>query len=190
MGYRRFAAQRADAGAATPWRLRPWQLATLLALGLVVLLWLPLLPTYSAPMPAAANILRGDRVVSRYIDHEPTLVLSGQTDSFNVVMGILAASDNYDLVTSNVYGYAVPVTLSYKLNQDFITDANGTQAGEALHQYLPQLRVGKVMFISTDNTPISSNKMAELSAVLGAPDYNGGGLVVVWTVPFQPSMRG
>ena len=168
-----------------PLRPRPWQLATLLALGLVVFLWLPLLPTYSAPIPAAANILRNDRVVSRYINDEPTLVLSGQADSFNVVMGILAASNNYDLVTSNVYGYAVPVTLSYKLNVDFTTDRNPEQASEALRQYLPQLRVEKVMFLSTDNNPISATQVAEVSAVLGAPEYNKEGLVMVWAVPIQ-----
>ena len=106
-----------------------------------------------------------------------------------MVMGVLAASDNFDLVTSNVYGYSMLVTPSYKLNQEFIADSTGKQAKLALRQYLPQLGVGKVMFISTDDKPISSDQMAEISAVLGAPDYNGGGLVVVWTVPMQSHRR-
>jgi hypothetical protein len=166
-----------------PLRLRPWQLATLAALGLVVLLWLPLLPTYSTPLPMAATILRRDQVIPRFISNEPTLVLYGQTNGFNVVMGILAASNNFELKASNVYGYSMLATPSYKLNQNFIADTNGKQANLPLRQYLPQLGVSKVMFLSTDDKPISSTQVASISEVLGAPEYDKDGLVVVWTVP-------
>jgi putative flippase GtrA/glycosyltransferase involved in cell wall biosynthesis len=166
-----------------PFKLRPRHLAALAGLGLIVLFWLPILPTYSTPMLKAAAILRGDQVVSRVIAHEPTLVLYGQTNGFNVVMGILSASDDYELETSNVYGYSMLATPSYKLNQEFIADTNGKQTNLALLQYLPQLGVGKVMFISTNDKPISSEQVAEISELLGAPEYNRDGLVVVWTVP-------
>jgi putative flippase GtrA/glycosyltransferase involved in cell wall biosynthesis len=166
-----------------PLRARPWQVATLAALGLVVLLWLPVLPTFSTPLPLSADILRGDQVVTRYIGQEPTLVLYDQVDSFNIAMGVLAASDNFDLVTSNVYGYSMLATPSYKLNQELIADTTGARVDLTLRQYLPQLGVGKVMFVSTDDRPISSNRVTEISEVLGAPNYNRDGLVVVWTVP-------
>jgi putative flippase GtrA/glycosyltransferase involved in cell wall biosynthesis len=164
-------------------KLRLWHTITFAALGLTVVLWLPLLPTYTAAMPMAATILRSDQVVPRYISHEPTLVLYGERDGFNVVMGILAASNDYNLVTSNVYGYTMLATPSYKLNQRFIADTDGKQTALALQQYLPELRVGKVMFVSTDDKPISSDKVLEISKLLGVPDYNRGGLVVIWTVP-------
>jgi hypothetical protein len=177
-----------DACAREPVQLRPfklhlWHIVTIAALGLVALLWMPLLPTYTTAMPMAANILRSDQVVPRYISREPTLVLYGTFNGFNVVMGILAASDNYDLVTSNVYGYSMLVTPAYMLNQRFIADMDGNQTNLALQKYLPQLRVGKVMFISTDDKPISAEKALEISKLLGAPDYNRDGLVVIWTVP-------
>jgi hypothetical protein len=69
------------------------------------------------------------------------------------------------------------------LNLQFIADTDGKQTALALQRYLPELRVGKVMFISTDDKPISSDKALEISKLLGAPDYNRGGLVVIWTVP-------
>jgi hypothetical protein len=166
-----------------PLKARPWQVASIVALGLVTLLWMPLLPTYTTAMPVAATILREDQVVPRYISHGPVVVLYGQRDGFNVVMGILSAADDYGLVTSNIYGYTMLDTSSYQLNQQFIADTDGTQTVMALEKYLPELQVGKVMFISTDNKPISADKVLQISKLLGAPDYNRGGLVVIWTVP-------
>ena len=82
----------------------------------MVLLWLPSIPSITTPMPKAANILRADGVIPRYIKQEPTLVLYDQYTSFgvsygfSVAMGVLADSNNYDLVTSNVYGHAMEQT--------------------------------------------------------------------------------
>jgi hypothetical protein len=172
-------AMRRDPVQLRPFKLHRWHIVTIAALGLVALLWMPLLPTYTSTMPVAATILRSDHVIPRYISHEPTLVLYGQVDDFSVVMGILAATDNYDVVTSNVYGYSMLATPSYKLNQRFIADGNGKQTILALQQYLPQLRVGRVMFVSTDDRPISAAKALAISQVLGAPDYEKDGLVQV-----------
>lgn len=62
----------------------------------------------------------------------------------------------------------------------------------ALRQYLPQIGVRKVMFISIDNHPIPSLKLQEISAYLGAPIYDSQGLVVVWNAPqrLQSNSRG
>jgi hypothetical protein len=171
-------------------RRRPLKLNIELAinlatLALVGLLWLPLLPSYSGPMPMATRILRGNRVISRYIVHEPTLVLYDQDFGFSVVMGMLAASNDYGLVTSNIYGSSpvMAASTSFHLNQTFMNDTDGKQTDEALLQDLPQLGVGKVMFVSTDDLPISSQRLTEISKILGAPLFNNQGLVVVWTVP-------
>ena len=53
----------------------------------------------------------------------------------------------------------------------------------ALRQYLPQMGVGKVMFISIDDQPITPPRLKEISAYLGAPVYDSQGLVVVWNAP-------
>ncbi|MGO8947268.1 MAG: hypothetical protein ACLQUY_06325 [Ktedonobacterales bacterium] len=160
--------------------------ATIGALALVALLWLPLLPTYSSLMPSAVSILRRDQVVSQYIAHEPTLVLYDHNEAgFSVVMGVLAASNNYGLVTSNIYG-PVPTMASspsFKVNEAFLSDTNDKQTDEALRRYLPVMGVGRVMFISVDNQPISAQQLAEVSQALGTPIYDSQRLVVVWRVP-------
>lgn len=94
-------------------RLRPLKLnvglrSSLLSLALVALLWLPTIPSTTTAIPKAAEILRADGVVSRCIKQEPTLVLYDQYTSFgvpfgvpygfSVVMGVLADSNNHDLV--------------------------------------------------------------------------------------------
>ena len=58
-----------------------------------------------------------------------------------------------------------------------------------LLQDLPQLGVGRVMFVSTDDTPISSQHLTEISRILGAPLFNSKGLVVVWMVPLGLKAR-
>ena len=86
-------------------------------------------------------ILRSDRVVTRYIGHEPTLVLYDQDFGFSVVMGMLAASNDYGLVTSNIYGSS-PIlarSTSYLLNGTFMQDTNGKDTDAALLRDLPQL---------------------------------------------------
>jgi hypothetical protein len=165
--------------------------ANLAVLMLVGLLWLPILPSYSTAMPLATDILRSDRVVMRYIAHEPTLVLSDQEYSFGVVMGMLAASGNYELVTSNVYG-SDPILArseSFCLNQKFATDDDGNTTDVFLLHDLPRVDVGRVMFVSTDDRPISSQHLTEISRILGAPLFNGKGLVVVWMVPLGLKTR-
>ncbi len=172
-------------------QLRPVQryitlATTVSALALVALLWMPLLPTYSSPLPMAASILRSDQVVARYIDHEPTLVLYQHNDNgFSVVMGVLAASNNYGLVTANIYGPGptMVTTPAFLVNWAFMHDTDGRMTDEALRQYLPQMQVGRVMFISIDDQPISAQQLTEVSQMLGAPIYDRQQLVVVWTVP-------
>lgn len=177
----------------TPARLSPFKLnvglgGSLLSLALVALLWLPTIPATTTAIPKAAEILRADQVVSRYIKQEPTLILYDQYTSFgvpygfSVVMGVLADSNNYDLVTSNVYGRG-DHTISHTVNDMFVQDTDGRQTMTALRQYLPQMGVGKVMFISIDNHPIPPLKLQEISAYLGAPVYDSQGLVVVWNAP-------
>ncbi len=168
-----------------PLKLNIGVTANLATLALVGLFWLPLLPSYSSPMPAATSILRSDQVVTRYIGHEPTLVLYDQDFGFSVVMGMLAASNDYGLVTSNIYGSS-PVlarSTSYLLNGTFMQDTNGKDTDVALLRDLPRLGVGKVMFVSTDNESISSQHLTEISGLLGTPLFNSRGLVVVWAVP-------
>jgi hypothetical protein len=159
--------------------------ANLATLALVGLFWLPLLPSYSSPMPEATSILRSDRVVSRYIGHAPTLVLYDQDFGFSVVMGMLAASNDYGLVTSNIYGSSpiLQASKSFALNGTFMQDQNGTDTDAALRKELPELGVAKVMFVSTDNVPISYQHLEEISSLLGAPLFNSKGLVIVWNVP-------
>jgi hypothetical protein len=169
-----------------PLRLNIGLVANLAVLALVGLLWLPLLPSYNNVMPLATHILRSDRVVTRYIAHEPTLVLYDQEFGFSVVMGMLAVSSNYELVTSNIYGGSFPVmatSTSFQVNETFMQDTNGKQTDVALLQDLPQLGVGRVMFVSTDNLPISSQHLSEISSILGPPLFNREGLIVVWVVP-------
>ena len=175
-----------------PLQLRHWPLklnsglvANVAILALVGLLWLPLVPSYSTAMPLATGILRSDRVVTRYIAHEPTLVLSDQEFSFAMVMGILAVSGDYGLETSNVYGSSpiLATSESFCLNQNFALDTDGTHMDVILLHDLPRVGVGRVMFVSTDDIPISSQHLTELSKILGAPLFNSKGLVVVWMVP-------
>jgi hypothetical protein len=168
-----------------PSKLNMRLVANLSTLALVGLFWLPLLPSYSSPMPAATSILRSDRVVTRYIGRKPTLVLYDQDFGFSVVMGMLATSNDYRLVTSNIYGSS-PILLastSYRLNGTFMADKNGKDTDGALARDIPRLGVSRVMFVSTDNVPISSQHLAEISKLLGAPLFNSNGLVVVWAVP-------
>ena len=170
--------------------LRP-RAATAVALGafaLVALMWLPLLPSYTASMPVAASILSHDHVASRYIDHAPILVLyQHDVNGFPIVMGILAASDNYDLVTTNLYPYDMGHTTPFQINDAFMHDTDGAKTASALRQYLPQLGVGRVLFLSIDDQPISQTQLDEVSIVLGAPLYDSSRLVVVWSVP--PSLH-
>ena len=168
-----------------PLKLNRGLVANLVALALVGLLWLPLFPSYSTAMPRATGILRSDRVVARYLAHEPTLVLSDQEFSFGVVMGVLAVSGNYGMVTSNVYGSSpiLATSESFCLNQMFAEDTDGTDTDVILLHDLPRVGVGRVMFVSTDDTPISSQHLTALSKILGAPLFNSRGLVVVWMVP-------
>ena len=172
-----------------PLKLNRGLVANLVALALVGLLWLPLFPSYSTAMPRATGILRHDRVVTRYLAHEPTLVLyqdfGAQDFGFSVVMGVLAVSGKYGMVTSNVYGSSpiLETSQSFWLNRTFIADKDGKKTDNALLHDLPRMGVGRVMFVSTDDTPISSQHLTELSKILGAPLFNGQGLVVVWIVP-------
>ncbi len=160
----------------------------LAALALVAVLWLPLIPSLSTPTPQAASILQTDEVVPRYIAHERTLVLYGRDYSFGEVMGILADSNSYGLVTSNVqvssnsYGYSTEDP-AYKAVEAFIHDTDGKQTVLAFGHYLPELGAGKVMFVSVDNQPLNPARLNEISRYLGAPVYDGQGLVVVWDVP-------
>ena len=178
---------RSKTGATT--RLKIGLGASLMALALTTLLWLPSIPPITSSIPKSAGVLRSDAVVSRYIQQQPTLVLHNQHASygmsygFNEVMGVLADASAYDLVTSNVYGRGYEQTASYKINDVFTRDTDGQQTTLALRQYLPQIGVGKVMFLSINDQPIDSRALKELSSFLGAPVYDGQGLVVVWTVP-------
>ena len=92
----------------TPIELHPFELRGELVinvalLGLVLLFWLPLLPSSTAAIPKAASILSANNVVPRYIGKEPTMVLDVKEpdNGFCVSLGILAASDNYQVMTPN-----------------------------------------------------------------------------------------
>jgi putative flippase GtrA len=163
--------------------------SSLAALALVAFLWLPSIPSPTATIPKAAGILQTDAVVSRYINREPTLVLYNQYKSytvpfgFSVVMGVLADTNNYDLVTSNIYGHGMQQTPSYQINEALLHDTDGAQTVTALRRYLPRMGVSKVMFVSTNDQPITPQMLQEISTYLGAPIYNNQGLVVVWNAP-------
>ena len=176
----------------TPLQLHPFDLRgelviNLALLGMVLLFWLPLLPATTGAIPKAAGILSADNVVPRYIGNEPTMVLDAKEpdDGFCVSIGILAASDNYQLTAPNSCTFiTLPGNGNWrKIDAAFLQDSDGKATSEALRQYLPQMGVGRVMFLSVNDRPISSLQLSEISQSLGSPVYNNQGLVVIWSVP-------
>jgi hypothetical protein len=176
----------------TPIELHPFELRGELVinvalLGLVLLFWLPLLPSFTASIPKAASILSTDQVVPRYIGQEPTMVLDAKEpdNGFCVSIGILAASDNYQLMAPNSCTFIeLPGNADWrKIDTAFLQDTDGKTTSQALRQYLPQMGVGRVMFLSVNDQPISSQQLSEISQLLGNPLYDNQGLVVVWSVP-------
>jgi hypothetical protein len=176
----------------TPIELHPFELRGELVinvalLGLVLLCWLPLLPAASATIPKAAGILSADKVVPRYIGQEATMVLDVKEpdNGFCVSLGILAASDNYQVMAPNSCTFiGLPGNADWrKIDAAFLQDTDGKATSQALSQYLPQMGVGRVMFLSVDDRPISLLQLSEISQLLGNPLYDNQGLVVVWSVP-------
>jgi hypothetical protein len=170
-----------------PFKLRSEMVINVALLGLVLLFWLPLLPSFTAAIPKAANILRADQVVPRYIGQQPTMVLDAKEpdDGFCVSIGILAVSDNYQLKAPNSCTFIkMPGNADWRrIDAAFLTDTDGKMTSRALRKYLPQMGVGRVMFLSVNDQPISSQQFSEISQLLGNPLYDNQGLVVVWSVP-------
>lgn len=174
-GPRGFTASRAGLGVA------------LAGLALVAALWLPAMPAMTATMPRSAAILRADRVVDTYIGQRPTLVLftrrpsiSGVPQDFNLAQGALADAGVYDLVATDMYGQTFTQTPAYAISLALSQDSDGLRTVAAMRTYWPSLGAQRVLFISTDDQPMTSGQVAEISAYLGHPLYNNQGLVIVW----------
>jgi hypothetical protein len=115
------------------------------------------------------------------------MVLDGKEpdNGFCVSIGILAASDNYELMAPNSCTFiSLPGNGAWrKIDAAFLQDTDGKTTSTALRQYLPQMGVGRVMFLSVNDQPLSSQQLNEISQLLGNPLYDKQGLVVVWSVP-------
>jgi hypothetical protein len=156
---------------------------------LVALFWLPNTPYPSAAFPDAAKILSDRSVADTYIRNKHILYLTNTNEtSFNEVMGILAASNNYDTYAANVYGSGIDVnTPPFLLTQAFSKkiDNDPKIFASMLESFLPHLEIDEVAFIGVHNNPIPPVYFEEINKLLGQPMYNNGGKVIFWSVPSQ-----
>lgn len=154
--------------------------AGLAALALVALFWMPNAPLPTSTLPEAARIFSSEGGMSPYLRGKPTLVLSQGDAGFNVMMGLLAQSRDFDVRTSNICGCDGGMNTSFEINRSFTNDTDGQQTDIALRQYLPQLGVSRVMFVSIDDRPLDPQRLNEISSYLGPPLYDNQRLVVIW----------